>query len=98
MPSAIRVLSPWPQGVLLKTHLNSGRDGYWLDVWGSCSIYEKQEAKRGGCMIPWYPVKELLRRFGSSSGREFFFGIWMNLCDGFGSVPWRMGREVVWTR
>ena len=49
-------------------------------------------------MIPWYPVKELLRRFGSSSGREFFFGIWMNLCDGFGSVPWRMGREVVWTR
>ena len=68
-----RVLSPWPQGgVPLKTHLDSGRDGYWLDVWGSCSIYEKQEAKRGGCMIPWYPVKELLRRFGSSSGREFF--------------------------
>ena len=32
MPSAIRVLSPWPQGVPLKTHLNSGRDGYWLDV------------------------------------------------------------------
>ena len=46
-----------------------------------------------GVMIPWCPVKELLRRFGSSSGRGFFFfffGIWMDLCDGFGSVPWRI--------